>query len=109
MSDLLTLIARDRSEQAFVQLFEQFASRLKAYMLRQGADAATAQRLSRRLLSSVDLMGVRVPRGRHTVSLEYRSTYFMLGASISLLALALCLFRLISRPSSASGGAPDSR
>lgn len=50
MSDLLTLIARDRSEQAFVQLFEQYASRLKAYMLRQGADPATAEELAQETL-----------------------------------------------------------
>lgn len=50
MSDLLTLIARDRSEQAFVQLFEQYAGRLKAYMLRQGADAATAEELAQETL-----------------------------------------------------------
>lgn len=50
MSDLLTLIARDRSEQAFIQLFDQYAGRLKAYMLRQGADSATAEELAQETL-----------------------------------------------------------
>jgi RNA polymerase sigma-70 factor, ECF subfamily len=50
MSDLLTLIARDRSEEAFSQLFEQFAHRVKAYMLRQGADPATAEELAQETL-----------------------------------------------------------
>lgn len=50
MSDLLTLIARDRSEEAFSQLFQQFAHRVKAYMLRQGADPATAEELAQETL-----------------------------------------------------------
>ena len=50
MSNLLSLIARDRSEPAFVELFERYAQRLKAYMLRQGADPATAEELAQETL-----------------------------------------------------------
>lgn len=53
MSDLLSLIARDRSEAAFSQLFEQYAKRLKAFMLRQGADPATAEELAQETLLMV--------------------------------------------------------
>lgn len=50
MSDLLSLIARERSEAAFGELFERYASKLKGYMLRQGADAATAEELAQETL-----------------------------------------------------------
>ncbi len=50
MSDLLSLIARERSEAAFGELFQRYASKLKGYMLRQGADAATAEELAQETL-----------------------------------------------------------
>jgi RNA polymerase sigma-70 factor (ECF subfamily) len=50
MSDLLSLIARERSEAAFGELFQRYAFKLKAYMLRQGADAATAEELAQETL-----------------------------------------------------------
>ncbi len=57
------------------------------------------------------LMGLRIPKGSHTVSLTYRSTYFAMGAGVSALALAICLFCLAAkprlRPSSASDAARD--
>ncbi|MFN0171088.1 MAG: YfhO family protein [Bryobacteraceae bacterium] len=37
------------------------------------------------------LMGLRVPKGRHTVSLAFHSTYFAAGATISGVALAMCM------------------
>ena len=39
MSDLLSRIATDRSDEAFRELFEDFGPRIRSYMLRQGADA----------------------------------------------------------------------
>lgn len=50
MSDLLSLIARERSEAAFIELFERYAHKLKAYMMRQGADPATAEELAQETL-----------------------------------------------------------
>lgn len=50
MSDLLSRIARERSETAFSELFRQYAHKLKAYMLRQGADPATAEELAQETL-----------------------------------------------------------
>lgn len=50
MSDLLSLIARERSEAAFGELFQRYALKLRAYMLRQGADMATAEELAQETL-----------------------------------------------------------
>ena len=46
MSDLLSRIARERDRAAFKQLFEDYGRRLQSYMMRQGADAATAEELA---------------------------------------------------------------
>ena len=53
MSDLLTRIATDRSDEAFRKLFEDFAPRIKNYMMRQGADASTAEELAQETLMTV--------------------------------------------------------
>jgi len=53
MSDLLTRIATDRSDEAFRKLFEDFAPKIKSYMMRQGADASTAEELAQETLMTV--------------------------------------------------------
>lgn len=53
MLDLLARIARDRSEEAFSRLFDFYGPRIRAYMLRQGADAATAEELVQETLLTV--------------------------------------------------------
>lgn len=53
MSDLLTRIAHDRSGEAFEQLFEEYGPRLRAYMMRNGADSATAEELAQETLMTV--------------------------------------------------------
>jgi RNA polymerase sigma-70 factor, ECF subfamily len=53
MSDLLSRIARDRDDRAFRQLFETYGSRVRGYMMRQGADAATAEELTQETLLTV--------------------------------------------------------
>jgi len=53
MADLLGRVAEKRDPSAFVTLFEMFAPRLKAYMLRQGADANTAEELAQETLLTV--------------------------------------------------------
>jgi len=45
------------------------------------------------------LMGVLVPAGEKDLQLEYHSTYFSLGAAISLIGVALCGMLLKIRPS----------
>jgi RNA polymerase sigma-70 factor, ECF subfamily len=53
MSDLLTQIATERSDQAFRRLFTQYGPRIAGYMMRQGADAATAEELAQETLLAV--------------------------------------------------------
>ena len=53
MSDLLSRIAKDRREDAFRKLFEDFAPRIKSYMMRQGSDPALAEELAQETLLTV--------------------------------------------------------
>ncbi|MGI9424926.1 MAG: sigma-70 family RNA polymerase sigma factor [Hyphomicrobiaceae bacterium] len=53
MGDLLRRIAIDRDAEAFEELFEQFAPRVKAVLMRQGADAATAEELAQETMLMV--------------------------------------------------------
>jgi RNA polymerase sigma-70 factor (ECF subfamily) len=53
MSDLLSRIAYDRSDAAFRALFEDFGPRIRSFMMRQGADAATAEELAQETLLAV--------------------------------------------------------
>jgi RNA polymerase sigma factor (sigma-70 family) len=46
MSALLVDIAATRDRQKFAQLFEYYAPRMKAYLMRQGADGALAEELA---------------------------------------------------------------
>ncbi len=49
----LRLIARDRSKQAFEQLYKLYAPKIKHYMLRQGAEAAAAEDLSQETMVQI--------------------------------------------------------
>ncbi len=53
MSELLARIATDRSDEAFRQLFREFAPRIRSYMLRQGVDADLADDLTQETLVTV--------------------------------------------------------
>ncbi len=53
MSALLVAIAATRDKQMFARLFEYFAPRLKAYLMRQGTDGATAEELAQEAMLSV--------------------------------------------------------
>ena len=53
MADLLQLVAVDRDIDAFRQLFQSYAPRVKSYMMRQGADANTAEELAQETLLTV--------------------------------------------------------
>jgi RNA polymerase sigma-70 factor (ECF subfamily) len=53
MSDLLSRIATERSDDAFRALFDHYGPRLKAFMMRQGADPATAEELAQEALLTV--------------------------------------------------------
>ncbi len=53
MSDLLRRIANHQDANAFQELFEQLAPRVKALLMRQGADPATAEELAQETMLTV--------------------------------------------------------
>lgn len=53
MADLLYRLARNGDVEAFRALFRTYAPRVKSYMLRQGADAATAEELAQETMLAV--------------------------------------------------------
>jgi RNA polymerase sigma-70 factor, ECF subfamily len=53
MADLLQRVARTSDIEAFRQLYELYGPRVKAYMIRQGADADTADELAQETLLMV--------------------------------------------------------
>jgi RNA polymerase sigma-70 factor (ECF subfamily) len=53
MIELLQRVAAQRDAEAFAQLFQNFAPRVKAYMIRQGADPTTAEELAQETLLTV--------------------------------------------------------
>ena len=53
MPDSLSRIATERSDGAFRRLFEEFGPQIKRYMMRHGADAATAEELAQETLLTV--------------------------------------------------------
>lgn len=53
MAHFLHRIATARDAEAFRELFQMYAPRVKAYMMRQGADASTAEELAQETLLAV--------------------------------------------------------
>lgn len=53
MADLLRRVAEQADLAAFRELFQTYGPRVKAYMMRQGADAATAEDLAQETLFTV--------------------------------------------------------
>lgn len=53
MADLLQRVAEKSDADAFAELFETYAPRVKSYMMRQGADPNTAEELAQETLLTV--------------------------------------------------------
>lgn len=53
MADLLQQVAERGDVEAFSKLFQAYAPRVKSYMMRQGADAGTAEELAQETLLTV--------------------------------------------------------
>ncbi|MEO0730118.1 MAG: sigma factor, partial [Pseudomonadota bacterium] len=53
MASLLARIAQDRDARAFADLYDTYVARLRSYMLRQGADGATAEELAQETMLTV--------------------------------------------------------
>lgn len=51
--ELMIAVAKQRDKAAFIQLFEGFGPRIKAYLMRQGADRATADDLTQDVMLTV--------------------------------------------------------
>ena len=51
--DLMIAVAERRDREAFAQLFERFGPRVKAYLIRQGADGASAEDLAQDVMLTV--------------------------------------------------------
>ncbi len=66
--ELMTAVAERHDRQAFVQLFETFAPRVKAYLMRQGADQATAEDLVQDVMLTVWRRAALFDRSKAAVS-----------------------------------------
>lgn len=53
LKQLVSAVAKTRDRQAFAELFAHFAPRLKAFMMKKGADAATAEDLVQETMVAV--------------------------------------------------------
>jgi len=53
MTELLVAVAERRDKQAFSDLFAHYGPRIKSYLMRQGADAASAEELSQEAMLTV--------------------------------------------------------
>lgn len=53
MTAFLVAVAKDRDKEAFANLFAHYAPRIKSYLMRQGADNASAEELSQEAMLSV--------------------------------------------------------
>ena len=66
--DLMAAIADRRDRLAFVRLFELFGPRVKAYLIRQGADRATAEDLVQDVMLTVWRRAAQFDRSKATFS-----------------------------------------
>jgi RNA polymerase sigma-70 factor (ECF subfamily) len=68
MEDLMTEVAERRDRAAFVQLFEHFGPRVKAYLIREGADQATAEDLAQDVMLTAWHRAAQFDRNKAAVS-----------------------------------------
>jgi len=66
--DLMIAVAERRDRAAFVRLFEQFGPRVKAYLMRQGADRANAEDLAQDVMLTVWRRAAQFDRSKATFS-----------------------------------------
>ena len=66
--DLMSAVADQRDRAAFVRLFERFGPRVKAYLIRQGADGATAEDLVQDVMLTVWHRAAQFDRRKAAVS-----------------------------------------
>ena len=66
--DLMAAIADRQDRAAFMRLFEQFGPRVRAYLMRQGADRSTAEDLVQDVMLTVWRRAAQFDRSKATVS-----------------------------------------
>jgi RNA polymerase sigma factor (sigma-70 family) len=66
--DLMVAVAERRDRAAFVRLFEQFGPRVRAYLMRQGADRTSAEDLVQDVMLTVWRRAAQFDRSKATVS-----------------------------------------
>jgi RNA polymerase sigma-70 factor (ECF subfamily) len=66
--ELMSAVAERRDRAAFVRLFELFGPRVKAYLMRQGADRASAEDLVQDVMLTVWHRAVQFDRNKATFS-----------------------------------------
>ncbi|MDH3595399.1 MAG: sigma-70 family RNA polymerase sigma factor [Rhodospirillales bacterium] len=66
--ELMTAVAQRRDRKAFVRLFETFGPRVKAYLIRQGADRASAEDLAQDVMLAVWRRAAQFDRSKAAVS-----------------------------------------
>lgn len=66
--DLMSAVYERRDRAAFIRLFELFGPRVKAYLIRQGADGATAEDLVQDVMLTVWHRAAQFDRGKATFS-----------------------------------------
>ncbi len=66
--ELMTAVAQRRDRKAFVRLFETFGPRVKAYLIRQGADRASAEDLAQDVMLTVWRRAAQFDRSKAAVS-----------------------------------------
>lgn len=66
--ELISAVAERRDRKAFIGLFERFAPRIKAYLMRQGADPATAEDLAQDVMLTVWRRAEQFDRRKASVS-----------------------------------------
>jgi RNA polymerase sigma-70 factor (ECF subfamily) len=66
--ELMSAVAEHRDRKAFVRLFETFGPRIKAYLMRQGADPAAAEDLVQDVMLTVWRRAAQFDRNKASVS-----------------------------------------
>ena len=67
-ADLVEKVARQGDQAAFTVLFDHFGPRIKAYLLRLGADMAVAEEITQDVMVTLWRKAVQFDRGKATVS-----------------------------------------
>ena len=89
MKELLSRIATDKDEAAFRELFEAYRPRLRSFMLRSGANPATAEELVQEAMLAVVMLPAAFWLGRSWVEVALLAGSVLLVLIVELLNSAI--------------------